>query len=123
MNMKRFLLIAAGICVIAIGVVIAESTKIKETGAGMQIGTTATQKIGFFGAAPVVKQTGVTNAGAALATLTVSSATITYQAVDGSTSSVSVVTNVAINAVAGFASTNQANAINNSLRNLGLAGN
>ena len=121
--MKRFILIAVGICAIAVGVVLAESTKIKETGAGMQIGTTSTQKIGFYGATPVVKQTGVTNAGAALATLTVSSATLTYQAIDGSTGTISVVTNVAINTIAGFTTTNQANAINNALRNLGLAGN
>ena len=41
-------------CLIAVYAVAvyAESTKEKNTGAGLQIGTTSTQKIGFWGATP-----------------------------------------------------------------------
>lgn len=35
----------------------AESTKIKDTGAGLKIGTSATQKIGLYGVTPVVQPT------------------------------------------------------------------
>ncbi|WP_038168546.1 hypothetical protein [Verrucomicrobium sp. BvORR106] len=34
----------------------------KDTGAGKQIGTSPTQKLGFFGKAPVVQPAGVTQA-------------------------------------------------------------
>jgi hypothetical protein len=78
---------------------------------------------GFFGATPVVKQTGVTNAPAVLATLTKNSATLTYLGVDGSTNSLSVITNVTINAIAGPPSTNTVNNLIGGLQNLGLVGN
>lgn len=104
------------------GAAYAQSTKIKQDAEGLKIGGSG-DSIGFFGATPVAKQTGVTNAPAVLATLTKNSATITYLGADGSTNSISVVTNVTINAIAGVPSTNTVNAIVNTIRNLGLAGN
>lgn len=107
-------------------------TQIKDTSAGYQIADSATQKVGFFGATPVVQPTAA--AQAALATtgstnviLTLSSASITYAGVDGSTNTISVVTNVAVNAVWGYGSAGQANgfttlvnAIRSALVSLGL---
>jgi hypothetical protein len=118
--MKK-LLIAVGVCGLAVLCIAADN--IRRTGAGLLIQDSSSGKLGFYGTAPVTKPTGVTNVNANLATLTLSGATITYAGVDGSTNSIYVLTNVAINAVAGYASTNQANAINSALRNLGLAGN
>jgi hypothetical protein len=116
--MKKLILSLFGVALIATAVY-AASTQIKNTGAGYQIGTAVGQKVGFYGAAPVVRQT-VTNTIPVLATLTVSSATITYAGVDGSTNSLSVVTNVTINAIAGYSGTNQLNQVRNALVNLGL---
>lgn len=118
--MKKLILSLFGVALIATAVY-AASTQIKNTGAGLYIGTASTQKISFFGADPIVRPTisaaGTTTGSAAVAltqatkaaetqaALTVSSATITYQGVDGSTNSISVVTNVTINTVWGFATT------------------
>lgn len=118
--MKTKLILVSLLACVTIGFA---ADQIRRTGAGLVIGEGATDKIGFFGATPVAKQAGVTNAPAVLATLTKNSATITYLGVDGSTNSVSVITNVTINAIAGVPSTNTVNAIVNTLRNLGLAGN
>jgi hypothetical protein len=101
-------LFAIAFLVIFVGFLQAE-TQIKNTGAGYQIGTAASQKIGLFGATPVVQQafgSAITNVPTAVA-LTVSSAAITYAGVDGSTNTLSVVTNVTVNAVAGYANTTQ----------------
>jgi hypothetical protein len=63
---KAFITIAALVAIYAIAV-FAESTQQKNTGAGLQIGTTSTQKIGFWGATPtnqlVVTTIGVSDAG------------------------------------------------------------
>ena len=116
--MKKLILSLFGVALIATAVY-AASTQMKNTGAGLYIGTTVAQKLGFYGATPVVRQT-MTNTAPVLATLTVSSATITYAGVDGSTNSISVVTNVAINAIAGYSGTNQLNQVRTALVNLGL---
>jgi hypothetical protein len=116
--MKKIILSLFGVALIATAVY-AASTQMKNTGAGLYIGTTVLQKVGFYGATPVVRQT-LTNTAPVLATLTVSSATITYAGVDGSTNSISVVTNVAINAIAGYSGTNQLNQVRTALVNLGL---
>jgi hypothetical protein len=116
--MKKLILSLFGVALIATAVY-AASTQMKNTGAGLYIGTTVAQKLGFYGATPVVRQT-LTNTAPVLATLTVSSATITYAGVDGSTNSISVVTNVAINAIAGYSGTNQLNQVRTALVNLGL---
>jgi hypothetical protein len=119
--MKKLILSLLGVALIAT-LIYAESTQQKNTGAGLQIGTSATQKIGFFGATPVVQQTAVTNAPAVLATLTLSKVTFTNVFAD-TTNVISAVTNVTINSIAGPPSTNTVNGIINALRNLGLAGN
>ncbi len=89
---------------------------------GLHIGSKSTDKIAFRDATPVAKSTGVTNAPAVLATLTLSTFTFTNAHADV-TNVITVVTNVTINAVAGPPSTNTVNGIINCLRNHGLAGN
>jgi uncharacterized protein YyaL (SSP411 family) len=123
--MKKFLAVISLVTVVAATVVLAQvaAVSVWSDYAGLHIGAKSTDRIAFRDATPVDKSTGVTNAGSVLATLTLSSATITFQAPDGSTGSVSVVTNVAVNAVAGLPSTNTVNAIVNCLREHGLAGN
>lgn len=116
--MKKNILLIIGCAVLATWA-LAEVVQVKNTAAGYQIGGSVNQKVGFHGAAPVVRQT-LTNTAPVLATLTVSSATITYQGVDGSTNTLSVVTNVTINAIAGYSGTNQLNQLRNALVNYGL---
>lgn len=53
---KLFLLLIVAVSVIA-AAVYAESTQTRNTGEGLKLGTTVTQKVGFFGATPVVRQT------------------------------------------------------------------
>jgi len=120
--MKKTFLILAGVSVVAVAAVFAQATGQLPwlDYLGLHIGARASDKIGFYGATPVVRQT-ITNTAPVIATLTVSSATITYAGIDGSTNTQSVVTNVAINAVTGYAGTNQLNQLRNALVNLGLA--
>ena len=120
--MKKQLLIVAGVVGIAVVAVFAQTAAVSVWSdyLGLHIGAKATDKISFRNATPVVKST-ITNTAPVLAALTVSSATITYAGVDGSTNSISVVTNVAINAIAGYSGTNQLNAVRNCLVNHGLA--
>lgn len=54
--MKKSIIISVASLALA-GAAFAESTKIKDTGAGLKIGTTATQKIGFYGVTPIVQPT------------------------------------------------------------------
>jgi uncharacterized membrane protein YbhN (UPF0104 family) len=147
---KLHLLVLAGVALVAVSVYAIE--QVRRDAAGLHIGSAVTDRIGMWGATPVVRQT-ITNtapaavaltqavkAAATQAALTVSSATITYQGVDGSTNSISVVTNVTINTVWGFATTtpqvlatstvnevygyttsNQLNAVRNALVNVGIA--
>lgn len=97
--MKKQLLILAGICLV-VTATYAAVTQLKQTGVGLYIGTAVTQKIGFFGATPVVRQT-ITN-----------TAPIQIQvvAVDGSTNTIAV-----------YTTTNQLNQVRTALVNLGLA--
>jgi hypothetical protein len=120
--MKKQLLIVAGMVGIAAVAVFAQTAAVYvwSDNLGLHIGTKATDKIGFYNATPVVKQT-VTNTAPVLATLTVSSATLTYSAIDGSTGTLSVVTGVVINAIAGYSGTNQLNQLRNALVNIGIA--
>jgi hypothetical protein len=115
---KLHLLILAGVALVAVSVYAYE--QVRRDAAGLHIGSAVTDRIGMWGATPVVRQT-ITNTAPVLATLTVSSATITYSGVDGSTNSISVVTNVAINAIAGYSGTNQLNQVRNALVNVGIA--
>jgi hypothetical protein len=120
--MKKIILSLFGVALIATAVY-AASTQMKNTGAGLYIGTASTQKIGFFGAAPIVRPTisaaGTTTGSAAVAltqsskaastavALTQHKATIIYCNGFDTTNtyaSVEVVTNVTVNAVYGFAS-------------------
>ena len=135
--MKKQLLIVAGVVGIAVVAVFAQTAAVNiwSDYLGLHIGAKSTDKIGFYGATPVAKQTGVTNAGSVLvtltqavkpaetqvalsqavkaaateATLTLNTATISYVAsVDGGTgimAEVSVVTNASIVSVFGFADT------------------
>jgi hypothetical protein len=120
--MKKQLLIVAGVVGIAVVAVFAQTAAVSVWSdyLGLHIGAKATDKISFRNATPVVKST-ITNTAPVLAALTVSSATITYAGVDGSTNSISVVTNVAINAIAGYSGTNQLNQLRNALVNIGIA--
>lgn len=52
---KNLIITIAAICLISL-YAYAESTKIKNTAAGYQLGTTSTQAIGFYGAAPVTQK-------------------------------------------------------------------
>jgi hypothetical protein len=52
--MKKLILSLFGVALIATAVY-AASTQMKNTGAGLQIATTAAQKLGFFGATPIVQ--------------------------------------------------------------------
>jgi hypothetical protein len=115
---KLHLLILAGVALVAVSVYAYE--QVRRDAQGLHIGSAVTDRIGMWGATPVVRQT-ITNTAPVLATLTVSSATITYAGVDGSTNSISVVTNVAINAIAGYSGTNQLNQLRNALVNVGIA--
>ncbi len=53
--MKKYILSFVGVVALAT-LLYAESTQIKNTGIGYQIGTSASQHVGFYGAAPVVQQ-------------------------------------------------------------------
>lgn len=104
--------------------------QIKQTNAGLRIGTKAADLIGFYGTTPVVRQTvtntvgvlgtqsqvvkaaatqaqltQVTKAAATQAALTLSTANYDFLVADGSTQTVVVVTNVVIGTVWGFVST------------------
>jgi hypothetical protein len=59
--MKKLILSLFGVALVATAVY-AASTQMKNTGAGLQIGTTADQKIGFFAADPVVQPTAAAQA-------------------------------------------------------------
>jgi hypothetical protein len=147
--MKKHILTIIGCAVLATWV-LAEVVQVKNTAEGYRIGTTSTQKIGFFGATPVVKQTGVTvadggaqilsnqlasaaaqtqvvKAGATQVALTLNSATLTYVAsIDNGTgmmASVSVVTNASVNTVWGFATTTPQVVITNSIAAASVATN
>jgi len=115
--MKKTLFILIGCAAIAT-LVLAEVVQVKNTAAGYQIGTSVNQKIGFFGAAPVVRQT-ITNTAPVLVTLTLSTHTFTNAHADV-TNVITAVTNVTVNAVSGMSS-NQLQQIRNALVNLGLA--
>lgn len=65
--MKKLLL--CGLALIVCAAVYAESTKTKTTAAGMQIGTSRSQAIGFWGVTPVTQQV-VVATGSDSATLT-----------------------------------------------------
>ena len=95
--MKK-ILIALGCCCFAVAVY-AASTQMKNTGAGLQIGTAVGQKVGFYGATPVVRQTVATTA------------PVVYQVsnVDGSTNAIACLTS------------NQLAQILTALTNLGLS--
>ena len=120
--MKKQLLIAAGVMVVAVVAVFAQATAVAVWSdyLGLHIGSMATEKIGLYNATPVIKGV-ITNTAPVLATLTLSSATITYAGVDGSTNSISVVTNVTINAIAGYSGTNQLNQVRAAIVNIGIA--
>jgi hypothetical protein len=120
--MKKQLLIVAGVVGIAVVAVFAQTAAVSVWSdyLGLHIGAKATDKVSFRNATPVVKST-ITNTAPVLAALTVSSATLTYSAIDGSTGTLSVVTGVVINAIAGYSGTNQLNAVRNCLVNHGLA--
>jgi len=97
-KIASFLALAVSVAVVVS--VYAESTKVKNTGAGYQIGSSVTQKVGFFGATPVVRQT-ITNTAPIL---------IQVIAVDGSTNTIAV-----------YTTTNQLNQVRTALVNLGIA--
>lgn len=127
--MKLKTLLPIAILIICAGWIFAGSFQDTTTGNGRQLGN-SNDKLAFFGAAPVAQQSvgaAVTNT-PVYAALTVSSQSITFAGVDGSTNTISVVTNVVINACAGFTTTNQVNssttlinAYRTALRNLGLS--
>lgn len=76
--MKKLISLLAAFAVLAFVSSAFAVTQIKDTSAGYQIADSATQKVGFFGATPVVQptsanQAAVTNAGATNVILTVSS--------------------------------------------------
>jgi hypothetical protein len=120
--MKKLILSLFGVALIATAVY-AASTQMKNTGAGLLIGTTADQKIGFFAADPVVQPTAAaqaavgttgaaavaltqaTKAAATQAALSLTTSNITYLGIDGSTNTLAVVTGATINTVWGFATT------------------
>jgi Ca2+/H+ antiporter len=120
--MKKLILSLFGVALIATAVY-AASTQMKNTGAGLYIGTTVAQKLGFYGATPVVRQT-ITNTAPVLAALTLYTQTqiITnvFPADTTNVFTVVSVTNVAINAIAGYSGTNQLNQVRTALVNLGL---
>jgi hypothetical protein len=115
---KLHLLVLAGVALVAVSVYAYE--QVRRDAQGLHIGSAATDRIGLYNATPVVKGI-ITNTAPVLATLTVSSATITYAGVDGSTNSISVVTNVTINAIAGYSGTNQLNQLRTAIVNIGIA--
>ena len=96
--MKKLILSLFGVALIATAVY-AASTQMKNTGAGLYIGTTVAQKLGFYGATPVVRQTLTNTAPIQIQVL----------AIDGSTNTIAV-----------YTTTNQLNQVRTALVNLGL---
>lgn len=116
MNKKTSILILAGVALFVTAVYAV--TQIKSTALGYQIGTAANQKVGLYGAPPVVRQT-LTNSAPLLVTLTVQRQTITNEFPAGTSNILSVVTGVVVNAVSGLTS-NQLAQLITSLSNFGL---
>jgi hypothetical protein len=118
---KLYLLVLGGVAMIAVSVYAAE--QIRRTGAGLSICDNVSDKVGFYGATPVVRQT-VTNTAPVLAALTLYTQmqiiTNVFPADTTNVFTVVSVTNVAINAIAGYSGTNQLNQVRTSLVNLGL---
>jgi hypothetical protein len=165
---KLHLLLLAGVALVAVSVYAYE--QVRRDAQGLHIGSAVTDRIGMWGATPVVRQT-ITNTAPVLGTLTQSSkaastavtvnvgtATLTVSftplTVDvtnaagavsacwtGCTATVAgvvtsavpntvygfasdtavVITNTAINAIAGYSGTNQLNQVRNALVNVGIA--
>ncbi len=115
--MKKYILSFVGVVALAT-LLYAESTQIKNTGIGYQIGTSASQHVGFYGAAPVVQQNAaavttnvasvavsLTKASKAASTaVTLTKATMSGNFYDANTQLVSItfITNVTVNVVYGF---------------------
>jgi hypothetical protein len=124
--MKKQLLIVAGVVGIAVVAVFAQTAAVSVWSdyLGLHIGAKATDKVSFRNATPVVKST-ITNTAPVLAALTLYTQTqiITnvFPADTTNVFTVVSVTNVAINAIAGYSGTNQLNAVRNCLVNHGLA--
>lgn len=87
MNLKTLLAIAS--LIIFAGFVYAGSVQDNDTGAGRQIGTSASQKIAFHGATPVGQRSGT--AQAALSTNVIVGSNASLSGVDGSTNTVFMV--------------------------------
>jgi len=100
--MKKHLLIAAGVTLVAVVAVFAQTAYVSifSDYLGLHIGSKATDKIAFRNATPVVKSV-ITNVAPVL---------IQVVAVDGST-----------NTIAAYTTTNQLNAVRSCLVNHGLA--